>query len=75
MKKYRTFGELLAFLKRNMTDIANEGLVFAVNGSNVFEPVTDVLTKTYPVDLVNGIVYGVYQFGPKGKYIRIKVLI
>lgn len=75
MKKYKTFGELLAFLNKHSVEVANEGILFAVNSSNLFEPVTDVLSKTYPVNLVNGIVYAVDESGPVAKCIRIKVLI
>lgn len=63
MKKYKTFGELLAFLNANRKACDDEKLSFRLDRSDnydydLFADVTSILTRVYPIEVVNSTVLG-----------------
>lgn len=85
MKKYRTFGELLAFIRDHIDECINENVHFGVSFNGDEEVVTYstpgfLLTLLYSIDQIGGFVVDVkeiesYYLNDRGKYILIKVLI
>lgn len=85
MKKYRTFGELLAFIRDHIDECKNEDVYFGVtfdgNENTVtFSPHGYILTLLYSIDQIGGFVVDVKEIesdylNDRGKYILIKVLI
>lgn len=64
MKKYKTFGELLAYIKDNHQACANENLCFLLGRSDTYEyelfaDAQAILTRVYPIEVLNAAVLGI----------------
>lgn len=64
MKKYKTFGELLAYIKDNHKACTDENLCFRLDRSDtydyeLFADVEAILTHIYPIEVLNAIVLGI----------------
>ena len=85
MKRYRTFGELLTFIRDHLDECKNEDVYFGVtfdgNENTVtFSPSGYILTLLYSIDQIGGLVVDVKEFESdylidRGKKILIKVLV
>lgn len=82
-KKYRTFGELLAFIREHLDECENEDVSFAVvcEGAEKAEPVylspLCLLNSLYSIPITNGLVVSVEETSKEffSSYLLIKVLI
>lgn len=66
MKKYKTFGEVLAFIREHLEECEREDLRIAkvhVGGSDVevYKTVRGTLNTVYPILVLNGLVIDVEQ--------------
>lgn len=85
MKKYKTFGELLAFIRDHRYECENEDIHFGVSFDGNENTVTYsqsgyLLIMLYNIDQIGGFVVDVKEIeneylNDRGKYILIKVLI
>lgn len=84
MKRYRTFGEVLAFIREHIDECKSENIYFGVSFNGYEEVVTYstpcyLLTLLYTIDQISGIVVDVTDTESdylidNGKYLLIKVL-
>lgn len=63
MKKYKTFGELLAFIRDNRKACVDEKVSFCLDRSDSyvygsFEDAHTLLTRVYPIEVITSIVVG-----------------
>ena len=85
MKKYKTFGELLTFIREHIDECTNENINFGVTFNDDEDVVTYstpgyLLTLLYSIDQIGGFVVDVKEIGSdylygRCKYILIKVLV
>lgn len=64
MKKYKTFGELLAFIKVNRQACIDEKLSFRIQRTDTYEnelfsDANSLLTHIYPIEVFNSTVLGI----------------
>ena len=64
MKKYKTFGELLAFIKANRQACNDENLSFRIQRTDTYEnelfpDARSLLTRVYPIEVFNSTVLGI----------------
>lgn len=78
MKKYKTFGELLAFIKDNHKECDNENLCFRLDSSDtydyeLFADAQAILTRVYPIEVLNATVLEIND--NKFPYVVIKLYV
>lgn len=78
MKKYKTFGELLAYINDNHKACADENLRFRLVRSDtcdyeIFADVQAILTRVYPIEVLNATVLEIYD--NKFPYVVIKLYV
>ena len=66
MKKYKTFGELLAFIREHLDECEQEDVSFAVvrvdsGDTECYKDPLQTLNTIYTVPLINSLVVGVEQ--------------
>lgn len=78
MKKYKTFGELLAYIKDNHKTCADENLCFRLDRSDMhdyelFADARAILTHVYPIEVLNATVLEIID--NKYPYVIIKLYV
>ena len=64
MKKYKTFGEFLAFIRKHKQECSDEKLRFRIDRSDedvyrVYDDTSEFLKTIYPIEVIGGTVLGI----------------